>query len=107
MTIRKENEKKAVLQMEAERTQFFVNGKPIERVRRFKYLGRWLDEKDDDTFAIGENIKKARAQWNCLAKILKREGANAVCMGRFYMAIIQAVLLYGADSWAINDRNMK
>ena len=61
MTARKENERKAVLQMEVNKAQFFVNGKPIERVRRFKYLGHWLDEKDDDTFAIGENIKKARA----------------------------------------------
>ena len=28
-------------------------------------------------------------------------------MGRFYQAIVQAVLLHGADSWTINNRNMR
>ena len=30
-----------------------------------------------------------------------------VCMSRFYLTIVQAVLLYGADSWTINNSNMK
>ena len=94
-------------QAKANKIKFFINDKSIERVRHFKYLGRWFTDNDDDTHAIIENIKKARNQWNSLANILKRQGANAVCMGRFYLAIIQAVLLYGADSWAINERNLR
>ena len=39
--------------------------------------------------------------------MLKREGADADCMGRFYQVIVQAVLLCGADSWTITKRNMK
>ena len=93
--------------MAAEKAEFFVNGKKIERVHRFKYLGRWLDDRDDDTYAIVDNIRKARNQWNCLARILKREGANAVCMGRFYLVVVQAVLLYGSDSWTITEGNLK
>ena len=107
MTNRRENTRKRILQTAAEKTEFFVSGKKIERVHRFKYLGRWLDDRDDDTYAIMENIRKARSQWNCLARILKREGANAVCMGRFYLAVVQAVLLYGSDSWTITEGNMK
>ena len=42
-----------------------------------------------------------------MVNILKREGANAVCMAKFYMAVVQAVLLYGAESWSITDRNMR
>ena len=75
-----------------------VNGKVIERVHKFKYLGRWLADDNDDTYSIMDNLKKARQKWNCLVLILKREGANAVCMARFYMVIVKAVLLYGADS---------
>ena len=83
-----------------------MNGKPIQRVKRFLYLGRWFDENDDDSYCINENIKKARGRWNSIANILKREGANAAVMGRFYLTIMQAVLLYGAESWTINKRNM-
>ena len=35
----------------------------------------------------------------------KREGANSMTMAKFYMAVVQAVLLYGADSWVISKRN--
>ena len=30
-----------------------------------------------------------------------------MCMAKFYMAVVQAVLLYGADSWTITERNWK
>ena len=104
---RRGNEEKQTLQAKGNRITFKVNGKDIERVSRFKYLGRWFSDNDNNTYSIIDNIKKARGRWNCLASILKREGANAVCMGRFYLTIVQAVLLYGADSWAIEERNMR
>ena len=50
--------------------------------------------------------KKARQKWQRLPKILKREGANATTMARFYQTIVQAVLLYGAGSWTVSKRNM-
>ena len=40
-----------------------------------------------------------------MARLLKREGADAQSMARFYLAIVQAVLLYGADSWSITKRD--
>ena len=95
------NEKKVDEQERAENVQFFVNGKRIGRVRKFNYLGRILRDDDDDTECIEGQLKKARARWNGIARILKREGANARVMGKFYLVIIQALLLYGADSWTI------
>jgi len=104
---RRSNEIKQTLQAKGDKVRFSVNGKEIERVKKFKYLGRWFREDDSDTCSIKENIRKANGRWNCLANILKREGANAVCMGRFYLTIVQAVLLYGADSWAVEKRDLK
>ena len=52
-------------------------------------------------------MKKARQRWGCVAKVIKREGASAKIMGRFYLAVVQAVLLYGSDSWVINERDWK
>ena len=51
-------------------------------------------------------MKRARQKWNSIARILKREGANAKTMAKFYLAIVQAVLLYGADSWTITKKNL-
>ena len=53
------------------------------------------------------HIRKARRKWNAIGKILKREGANAKMMARFYMTVVQAVLLYGVDSWTVTKANMK
>ena len=84
-----------------------MQGTEIERVGYFKYLGRILSEDDNNTKCIEYKIRNARKQWGCIAKILKREGANAIVMARFYVTIVQAVLLYGADTWTVNSRNLQ
>ena len=37
-------------------------------------------------------------------KLLRREGASSRVMGHFYKAIVQAVLLYGSESWVLTPR---
>ena len=96
-------EKQAV----AEKIKIKVYGKEIERVKELKYLGRIFTEDDDDSRSIEIQLKRARNWWNSIAKILKREGANAWMMGRFYVAIVQAVLLYGSDSWSVTEQDWK
>ena len=93
-------------QERASKVKFYVNGLPIQRVQQFPYLGRIFTESDNDSVYIQENLSNARRRWNCVAKILKTEGANAKCMAKFYITIVQAVLLYGADSWVVTKRDM-
>ena len=94
-------------QAKAEEVVFTVNNKPIKRVKEFLYLGRLFTKNDDDTPCIQRNLKKARQRWNCIAKILKADGANARIMSKFYMMVVQAVMLYGAGTWVISKRNME
>ena len=103
---RRESERKQDLQAKASKVTFQVNGKNIERVRSFRYLGRILTDNDDDEECVTDNLRRARQKWGVIAKILKREGANPVCMSRFYLTVVQAVLLYGADTWVIGKRDM-
>ena len=84
-----------------------MNGVELEQVKQFNYLGRLLSEDDKDTKCINANLKKARKRWGSIANVLKREGANAVCMSKFYMAVVQAVLLYASESWTITEKDMK
>ena len=102
---RRTNERLAQEQAEADTVGFTVNGGAIERVREFRYLGRVLAEDDCDTPCIQVQLQRARRRWRDVARVLKREGANARAMATFYIAIVQAVLLYGADSWTITDRD--
>ena len=82
-------------------TVFNVDGVPIENVSEFKYLGRVVKSNDDDRPAMKANMKKARAAWGRISGILTREGANPKAMASFYKAIVQSVLLYGAESWVL------
>ena len=103
----RKHEKLQVAQQEADAVYFTVNGIKIGRVQEYKYLGQMLTENDINTKCIKSQICQAQARWICVAKILKREGANARTMARFYLAVVQAVLLYGADSWTISETDMR
>ena len=48
-------------------------------------------------------MAKARARWGRLARILSRDGAAPRVMGRFYLALVQSVLLYGSETWVLTD----
>ena len=103
---RRNNEKKQDQQAKAEEVKFYIDGIELEKVSEFKYLGRFLSDDDRDDKCIDYNIKKARQQWNSIARLLKREGASALVMAKFYITIVQAVLLFGADSWAVTSRDL-
>ena len=76
------------------------------RLKTFRLLnmGRILSDDDNDWPAIQMNIRKARQRWGQISRILTREGASAKTMGYFYKAIVQAVLLYGAETWVTTQR---
>ena len=104
---RRANKEKQKEQAKLDGIRFYVENKAIERVREFTYLGRVLSDDDDDTKCIERQLSKAKARWWRMARILKHEGANAKIMAKFYMATIQAILLYGAESWAITRGNLR
>ena len=88
-------------QQMAREVSFNVNGEKIDKVSEFKYLGRILEETDDDDHAANRQLTRARARWGRIAKILTIDGASPRVMGYFYKAIIQTVLLYGSESWTL------
>ena len=86
---------------------FNVNGVAIHKVNEFKYLGRMLDANDDDSVAAERQLAKARARWGRVGKVLSSVRANAKTMGFFYKAIVQAVLLYGSESWTLTSGTLQ
>ena len=65
----------------------------------FSYLGRILHWLDDDWPAVLRKILKVRQVWWSLGKLLRQEGAEPFVSEKFYRTVVQAVLLFGADTW--------
>jgi hypothetical protein len=82
-------------------TVFTVQGVPIKNVSEFKYLGRVVEKNDDDRPAVNRNLQKARVAWGRLCRILSKEGANPKAMASVYKAVVQAVLLFGSETWVL------
>ena len=81
---------------------FSVDGAAIDRETQFKYLGRVLEETDDDNYAIDRQLTRAKAKWARVGKLLSVQTTDPRVRGYFYKAILQAVLLYGSESWVIS-----
>ena len=73
----------------AQNVSFTINGRAIEQVPRFKYLGRILDEEDDDSHALRSQLAKARKTWGRFSHVLRSQGVRPRVRGYFYKAVIQ------------------
>ena len=95
------------LQQDALMARFYVGDLEIEIVRLFQYLGRIICDDDSDDVAAYTQLKKARACWGRLGAILRSDGASPTTMGKFWKTILQAVLLYGSETWVISRRCLR
>ena len=73
----------------------------------FKYFGCIISVDDNNLPAILSNIRQAHQRWGQISWLLIRDGASSRAMGYFYKAIVQAILLYGSETWVPADRMLK
>ncbi len=73
----------------------------------FKYLGRLLAYDDNNTQAMRGNLKKARKSWGQVLRILRAENFSPKVCGVFYKATVQAVLLFGSETWKLSPSSLK
>ena len=83
---------------------FQAYGRTLVAVAEFKYIGKVLTDSYDDWPEVVGNLRKAWKRWGRMLGILERGGADPQTSGNFYMAVVQATLLFGAESWAISPR---
>jgi len=91
----------AVTSALALRQQFSVNGEALERVEVFKYMRRLLVHDDDDIQAIRTQLRKARGTWARVGQVLRAENVPPRIAAKFYKAVVQAMLLYGSETWVL------
>ena len=79
-----------------------VYGEQLQAVPSFKYLGRIMTEGYNDWPAVERNLGEARKNWGRLQRIISREGATKRVSGNFFKAVVQQVLLFGAETWVVS-----
>lgn len=77
---------------------FVIHGDALERVEAYKYLGCLLAQNDNNAEAIRQQMRKARGVWARVRQVLRREKVKPRTT-KFYKAVVQAVLLYGSETW--------
>lgn len=103
-TMRMTKRRQEIMQQAAGNVEFYINGQAVKKVSKFKYLGRIITNDDNDLPAVDYNLCKARATWGRIGKIIKRKtNSNPKVLAIFYKVIIQSILLYGSESWVINN----
>ena len=78
-------------------------GNDLEKVLKFCYLGRPIAANNSDWPALCHNLQKAKAKWGMITRPLVQTGVRMRTVGMFYKAIVQAVLLFGCETWVITD----
>ncbi len=73
----------------------------------FKYLGQLLAHDDNNSQAMRANLKKARKSWARVSSVLRAENASPKVCGVFYKAVVQAVLLFGSETWKLSPASLK
>ena len=63
--------------------------------------------RDSDSQAIRTCLKKARRVWDRLSTVLRRKNTSPHTSGKFFQAVVQAVLLYGSESWDLRGALVK
>jgi hypothetical protein len=85
------------------RRQFLVHGDVLEPVEVIKYLGCLLPQDDDDAQAIRQQLRKARGVWARRGQVLRGENTATRIAAKFYKAVVQAILLYGSETWNLTN----
>ena len=66
----------------------------VEGVSNFKYMGRSLNQTDEDWQVVRQIFNRVRKVWGGLVKIIQGEGADTKVVAMFSKTVVQAVILF-------------
>ena len=81
--------------------QMTCNGKPIEKVDSFTYLGSNLQLDGDVSHEVRTRLGKATGRLKQLDKLWKQRSIPPRIKSKVYKACVQSVMLYGCESWPV------
>ena len=82
------------------------NGESTERIHTWggKRANRTAtaEEGDSNWPAVAGNLVKAKKSWCRMQGILSKEGSTNRVLGNFFEAMVQQVLMFGAETWVVS-----
>ena len=79
-----------------------LNGRGIEDVDRFVYLGATVSKEGGGTEDIHNRVVKARGVLLRLTKIWSSHSISRRTKVRLYKTLVKPVLIYGCETWKMN-----
>ena len=83
-----------------------INGKEIEKVSSFCYLGDFVGQRDGCFDAATARIRSAWKKFRDLLPILTCHGLSLKSHGYAYNACVLSVLLYASETWAATQEDV-
>ncbi|KAF6199446.1 hypothetical protein GE061_007472 [Apolygus lucorum] len=83
-----------------------VDGRLIEQVARFKYLGQWVSETWSLEGELRGRIEIARGAFNNMRSILCRRDLSFALRWRVVKCYIWSILLYGVETWTLKVKDI-
>ncbi|KAF6198774.1 hypothetical protein GE061_006796 [Apolygus lucorum] len=82
------------------------DGRVIEQVSRFKYLGQWVSETWSLEGELRCRIEVARSAFNNMRSVLCRRDLSFPLRWRVVKCYIWSILLYGVETWTLKAKDM-
>ena len=73
-------------------------------VTSFRYLGRAISAADDEWTEVVMDLSRDRYVCNIMTRIIIREGVKRRVSRFLFIAMVQAVLLFGTETWVATPR---
>ena len=84
-------------------TSIHLGDVPIERVYKYKYLGTWISEKNDQTTEIKTRIEMARNAFVKMKTVLSSKDLTLELRVRALRCYVFSILQYGLESWTLKQ----
>ena len=74
---------------------------PLTAFPLFKNLVQMVSSSDENWPMVQQNLQRARGKWGQLASILVSEEADRRTAGKFYVVVVQVVLIFRSKTWVL------
>ena len=82
-------------------TDFLARYQILYKVIAFKYLGKILSYDNSEHPTVYSKLHRVQRKWGRLSRMLVHEGADTRTSGKFYVALVQLVLLLISETWVV------
>ena len=76
-------------------------------MKEFKYLGAMLCEGGESSRDVQERVKAGWRKWGEVSAVMNDKRMGMRLKAKVYRLVVQPVLTYGAECWALNKRDEK